>query len=373
MNLTPANNMDVKRLNRSNTLRCLLGCDKISQPELAQRLGLSWPTVLQNVKELSALGLVQEVGAYASTGGRKAKAYAPVLDVKLAVGLDITQNHVGLVLIDLAGNVLEYTRKKQVFSLTDDYLKGLGALLTDFLANVDTEKILGVGISLPGIVNQQGDRLLYSHALDIYDIATSRFSQYIPYPCSFINDANAAGMAEIWNKPTSSNLVYLSLSNTVGGAIVSSGSLYEGTNLCAGEFGHTTLVPNGKTCYCGKKGCLDAYVSAKVLSSYTDGNLAQFFQKVREQDPIATEKWTEYLDYLAVAINNLRMTFDCDIIAGGYVGAFLEEFGTALPNLLAQRNTFQPDGSYLKTCRFKLEASAVGAALTQIDLFLQQI
>ena len=41
MRTTPANNMDVKRLNRSNTLRCLLTCDKISQPELAQKLKLS--------------------------------------------------------------------------------------------------------------------------------------------------------------------------------------------------------------------------------------------------------------------------------------------------------------------------------------------
>ena len=40
--------------------------------------------------------------------------------------------------------------------------------------------------------------------------------------------------------------------------------------------------------------------------------------------------WTEYLQYLAVAINNLCMSFDCDVIAGGYVGAFLEEFGCLL-------------------------------------------
>ena len=53
----PASNMDVKRHNRSNTLRCILTCDRISQMELSQRLGLSWPTVLQNVKELTELGL----------------------------------------------------------------------------------------------------------------------------------------------------------------------------------------------------------------------------------------------------------------------------------------------------------------------------
>ena len=201
MNRNPASNMDVKRLNRVNTLCCLLSCDRISQPELAQRLNLSWPTVLQNVKELSALGLVQEVGAYESTGGRKAKAYAPVLDAKLAVGLDITQNHIGFVLVNLSGKILRYTRKKQAFSLTEDYLQNLGLSLEDFLKPEDVEKLYGVGISLPGIVSESGDRLLYSHALDIYDVPTSRFNQYIPYPCAYLNDANAAGLAEVWGNP----------------------------------------------------------------------------------------------------------------------------------------------------------------------------
>ncbi len=373
MRTEPANNMDVKRRNRSNTLRCLLQCEKISQPELAQKLNLSWPTVLQNVKELSALGLVQEVGSYESTGGRKAKAYAPVLDARLAAGLDITQNHVGLVLVDLSGQILRYTRQKRVFSLADDYLDGLGELLSQFLQEEEGEKLLGVGISLPGIVSDTGDRLLYSHALNIYDVKTELFSRNIPYPCVFLNDANAGGLAELWKKPATENLVYLSLSNTVGGAIISSGKLYTGANLRSGEFGHMTLVPNGRKCYCGKVGCADAYLSAKVLSSHTDGNLAQFFERLREKDAKVMDIWEEYLGYLAVLVNNLRMAFDCDIIAGGYVGPFLEEFGGALGDALRQRNTFQPDSGYRKPCSFRLEAAAVGAALLQVEHFLATI
>ena len=52
MKTTPASNMDVKRRNRTNTLRCILSCERISQMELSQQLALSWPTILQNVKEL---------------------------------------------------------------------------------------------------------------------------------------------------------------------------------------------------------------------------------------------------------------------------------------------------------------------------------
>lgn len=373
MTKSGASNRDVKKINRIRTIRSIFACDRISQPEIAAKVNNSWPTVLQNVKELMALGLVKEVGAFASTGGRKARAFAPVRDARLAVGLEITQNHIGAVLIDLSGAVLRYERKKKNFEMTAAYFEMLGAVVQGIMAKEDgaADKILGVGISLPGIVDQTGETLIYSHALGLRNISTTAFSRHIPYPCLFINDANAAGLAEVRDLQTQRNLVYLSLSNSVGGAILTGGALYVGDHLRAGEFGHNTLVPDGRQCYCGKRGCLDAYCAAKVLSQLTDGNLALFFEGLRAGDHKLCAAWEEYLDFLAVAVNNLHMTFDCDVIVGGYVGGFMEEFGGRLRALLTERNTFESDASYLKLCRYKLEASAMGAALLQVEAFIQ--
>lgn len=374
MKTSPVNNMEVKRRNRANTLRCILSCERISQMELTQQLALSWPTILQNVKELLEMGLVQETGQYESTGGRKAKAYAPVKDAKLAIGLDLTRNHVSVVLVDLSGQVVRYQRKSKPFSLDDTYLQELSALIQSVMGDTYTsETILGVGVSLPGIVDSEAGILRYSHILDLRDVPLSILNRCISYPCSFINDANAAGLAEIYGTSTVGNLIYLSLSNSVGGAILTDGTLYMGNHLRAGEFGHNTLVPGGRRCYCGKDGCLDAYCSARLLSDKAGGNLAAFFDGLREGDADKQTVWQEYLEYLAIAINNLHMIFDCDVIAGGYVGAFLEEFGGPLRSLLEERNTFQPDASYLKYCRYRLDASAVGAALTQVEQFLQAL
>ena len=374
MKTSPANNMDVKRRNRVNTLRCILSSERISQMELSQQLALSWPTILQNVKELVELGLVQEVGQYESTGGRKAKAYAPVKDAKLAIGLDLTRNHVSVVLVDLSGQVVRYQRKSRSFSLDDAYLQELGALVRSIMDSACTdETVLGVGVSLPGIVDSEAGLLRYSHILDLRDVSLHTLSRYIPYPCGFINDANAAGLAEVYGTSAAGNLIYLSLSNSVGGAILTDGSLYMGNHLRAGEFGHNTLVPGGRRCHCGKDGCLDAYCSARLLSDKADGNLAAFFDGLREGNAERQAVWQEYLECLAVAVNNLHMIFDCDVIVGGYVGAFLEEFGGPLLSLLEERNTFQPEAAYLKYCRYRLEASAVGAALTQVEKFLQTL
>lgn len=374
MAMEPANNMDVKRRNRINTLRCILTCDRISQMGLSQRLSLSWPTVLQNVKELTELGLIHEVGSYESTGGRKAKAYAPIPDAKLALGLDITRNHVSVVLVDLCGQVVRSVRKTRPFSLDDGYAQGLGELTGRFVQeNNAQDRLLGVGVSLPGIVSDAQGILIDSHILGVRNVSTAFFNQYIPYPCHFINDANAAGLAEVYGRPDAGDFVYLSLSNSVGGAILNGGAPYTGDHLRAGEFGHTTLVPGGRLCYCGKEGCLDAYCAARVLSDHTDGKLADFFDRLRTGEPQLQQVWQEYLQYLAVAVNNLHMSFDCDVIVGGYVGSYLEEFGGSLRAMLEERNTFQQDASYLKFCRYKLEAAAVGAALVQVEEFIQEL
>ncbi|MDE6280948.1 MAG: ROK family protein, partial [Oscillospiraceae bacterium] len=304
----------------------------------------------------------------------KAKAYAPVRDAKLALGLDITRNHVSLVLVDLCGQVLRWKRKSYPFSLDDKYTCGLGELVEQFIAdNSAQDRLLGVGISLPGVVAEQKGVLDDSHILGVQDVPTAFFSRYIPYPCRFLNDANAAGLAEVYGTPDAGDLVYLSLSNSVGGAILNGGALYTGAHLRAGEFGHNTLVPGGRRCYCGKEGCLDAYCSARVLADCTEGKLADFFDRLRAGDPQLKQVWQEYLQYLAVAVNNLHMSFDCDVIVGGYVGAYLEEFGGPLRTLLEERNTFRRDASYLRFCRYKLEAAAVGAALMQVDQFIQNI
>lgn len=370
-----ANNRDVKRINRIRTIRSIFSCERISQPELAAKVNNSWPTVLQNVKELMAMGLVQEVGTFESTGGRRARAFAPVRDARLAIGLEITQNHVGVALVNLAGDLLSFTREKRPFERSDDYAVALAQLVQGLaeVSGCEPEKILGVGVSLPGILDQSGQMLVYSHALGLRNVPTEEFARHIPYPCRFINDANAAGLAEVREQESSRSLVYLSLSNSVGGAILAGGALYNGDHLRAGEFGHNTLVPNGRLCYCGKKGCLDAYCSAKVLSQHTDGDLALFFDGLRGGDGALRAVWHEYLEYLAVAVNNLRMSFDCDVIVGGYVGGYLAEFGEPLREMLVERNAFESDSSYLKFSQYKLEASALGAALLHVEDFIQAL
>ncbi|MDD3115194.1 MAG: ROK family transcriptional regulator [Anaerovibrio sp.] len=378
MNITEnkrVSNQDVKKINRLNIIRSILGCKRISQQDLAKKLDISWPTVLQNVRELADLGLVQEAGTFSSTGGRKARAFAPISDAKLALGLDITRRHFGLVLSDLAGELLYYERHRQPFALTDGYFQLVAEAMEDFLrtSGYSADRILGIGVSLPGIVDNERQLLTYSHTLELRDIPLEEIAGRLPYPCMFINDANAAGYAELRGLGITGSAVYLSVSDTIGGAILNSGRLYHGDNLRAGEFGHAALVPDGRLCYCGKRGCVDAYCSTKLLANYADTELKGFFDALQQGDSRLQEWWEEYLDYLSIVINNLRMSFDCDIIVGGYVGIFLCAYEKALREKLAERNTFDTNTDYFRICHYKYEAAAFGASFLWLDSFLRSI
>ena len=103
MNKKQVTNIEVKRNNRNRIYRFICGHETVSNPDISYETKMSLPTVTQITKELIEKGLVEEVGELKSTGGRRAKALSAVANAKQAVGLDITKNHISLVLTNLKG------------------------------------------------------------------------------------------------------------------------------------------------------------------------------------------------------------------------------------------------------------------------------
>lgn len=365
---------NVKKINRNAVYRYLYKKGAQSKQDIAYALHLSLPTVTQNINELIQLGLLMETGEFESTGGRKAKAIELVYSAKYAIGLDVTKNHIGVVIIDLGCNVIDFMRYRHPFKNTPAYFKEVSELITQSIvrSNIDTSKILGVGIGAPIIISSDHTTAVYGPVIDFTGGRLDQFSEHIEYPCVLCNDANAAGFAEIWHRGKEDNMIYVSLSNSVGGAILINGEICYGSNQRAGEVGHITVAPNGPTCYCGQIGCLDVVCNARILANMTDGNLNMFFEEL-EQDEEKLKVWNEYIDHLVLGINTLRMTLDSTIILGGYVGSYMDQFIDELREKVAQRNTFEEDGSYLDVCTYKFEATAVGAALRFVDAFMNDV
>lgn len=370
-----ATNIEVKKNNRNRVFRYICKHKVVSNPDIAYELKMSLPTATQITKELIGQGLVEEKGELKSTGGRRAKALSAAVRARQAVGLDITKNHISLVLTDISGEILNHVRSFLPYAHEESYYRSVNQEMENFLeqSGADRERILGIGISFPGIIDLNRHLVTYSHVLGMKMIPFDAISSYFSYPCSFINDANAGAYAEGIYSEEMERFFYLSLSNTVGGAIFDDHNLIQGNHYRCGEVGHMTVIPHGRQCYCGKRGCLDAYCSALPLAEAADGKLEHFFKFLEEKDQKAVEIWEDYTDILAVAINNIRMVLDCDIVLGGYVGSYVGPYLSGIWEKVSKRNTFTENQQFVKTCRYQVGAAALGAALEVIESFVKEI
>ncbi|MEA5068306.1 MAG: ROK family transcriptional regulator [Christensenellaceae bacterium] len=371
---------EIRKINRNLIYHYLYDHPAVSKQELSNALNKSMPTITQNLTELIGQGLVVNTEPLQSTGGRKARTLSINPRAKHAIGLDVTAQNIGAVIVDLGGSIVVSKRIEAPFSSTEFYFKGLAMLIEELIdeAGIDRGTILGAGLAVPAIISKDGQELAYASFINFTKGQLRDFSEFIKYPCRFINDASAGGFAEFWTNAALRNseglgVAYLSVNNSVGGAFLVNGRIFEGDNQRASEFGHMTLIPGGRTCYCGQSGCVDAYLGAGRLTDGHGGSLRAFFESLADGNPASVVRWSEYTDYLALAINNLHMALDTDVIFGGHVGGFATPYIGPLREKIARKNPFSQSGAYLKDCAYKREATAVGAALLYISGFIKSI
>lgn len=375
METDPRKENEIRQKNRGAVFALFRRGGEWSRQQIAGELGLSLPTVTQNLKELTELGLVCRTGTMACTVGRRATAYALASRARIAVGLDITRRQVTAVALDLRGRVLCTLRRSRSFDRSPAYSALLGELVQEavHLAGGKDTQVLGVGIALPGLLTRDKQALSYCAFLGFPQVTLAELAARIPYPAALCHDTAAAGFAEVWNAPEPSTAFYLMLNASVGGSVYVGGKSYEGDNLRSCEVGHMLLVPGGQQCYCGNRGCVDPYCGGAVLADAAGGSLERFFALLEQHSPLVLPVWQSYLEHLAQVVGNLRMLYDCNVILGGNVGSRMEPYMQQLRQLTARQDPFQEEADYLLPCRYRQEPVATGAALGFISQFLDGV
>ena len=352
---------DIKWQNKIRIANYILEKKYTSRQKLAADLGFSLPTVVQNVKELIDYGVLCDIGEFDSTGGRKAKVLVVKPGFCNAVGVEITKNDVRCVMVDVDDTVVAFERKHFPYENTPAYYAQFGEIVREFAEKNKTGcPIAGVGISLPGVVLPEMGLLQTSYGLQVSNISLRSFSQNFPFDYCFERDATSAARSEL--SADVQDMVYIFLGSTVGGALYLNGRFFHGDFHRAGGFGHSIIVPNGKPCLCGKHGCTAAYCSTGALLDDFDISLEVFFDRVGHKESTCVQIWEEYLDKLAIAITNLRMEFDCNIVIGGEIAKFLSPYMKQLELRMQQYNFFDLDTSYLSLGHHHENAAAIGAA-----------
>ena len=372
---TPQSTAAVKQNNKVAVYRALLRNGGHTVTNLARELSLSFPTVNQIIRELIGCGVAAAGEKQQSSGGRKAAEVHAIPEARIALGADLTADGVTVVAVDLAGQPLAVRQHALTYSSGDGYTRSLGEMIEELreARGFTPEQILGVGLSVPAIVSEDGGTLINSYTFRLQNCPVEQFAAHSPYPCKFIRDPNASALAEMHCRSGQENLFYLSLNRSVGGVLFHGSQPYFGDRGRSGEIGHMVLVPDGRRCYCGKRGCVNAYCSCAALLKDFSGGLERFFDLEQSGDAKAAARLDECLSYLAVTLNTVRILFDCDVVVGGQLGAYAERFLPALKQKAFALDPALPESDYIKACTYRTEASAVGAALLFIDEFIETI
>lgn len=366
---------DIKKKNLSDVYHYIYNNHGCSKQTIATALNMSLPTITQHLTTLLNAELIEKCGQLNSSVGRKATLYRAVPTTKIAIGIEILANKFYIVALNLYGKKEVKEKYRLKFRPNQEYFSELKNVVMDFIQEhgFDETQILGIGLGIQGLASADGTEVTYGEILKSKGLSIDMFSQYFTVPCRFVHDAECAANSELWENPEIEDAVYLSLGHHLGGAVIINHNLQIGLTGKSGTFEHMTLIPNGLTCYCGRKGCAECYCSGNALLE-GDMELEDFFSKKDSKDPECTRKWNEYLKYLAMLINNLHTVIESTVILGGNITPyFTDEDITRIRETVFELSTFQDETSYIVPGRCRSDAVSIGAALPFIKEFLDGI
>lgn len=367
---------EIRRLNYEKIYSYIYENKRTSKRALALALDLSLPTITQNLRELEAAGLIQKDGFYKSTGGRKAQMISCVQDTRVSVGITILKDNIHICAIDIYANLIAEEEHSIPFANDDSYYRSVGDWANRFASALPCrrEQILGIGIAIQGLVSPDGNTVIYGAILNNTGTTRAMFQQYLDYPCILIHDTEAAAAAELQYNKELKDTFFLVLNKNLGGVLIINRESYRGVLQAGGIIEHTTIHPDGELCYCGKRGCMEAYCSADSLVRHSGLPLELFFQLMRAKDERCMAVWDDYLRNLALSINNMRMIADCPFILSGFLLPYLIDEDFARLNTYVQEISAFPNMNVeIIRGRILQHSASIGAALHYIKSFLRNL
>ena len=311
-----------------------------TRADLAAQTGLARSTVSARVEELLAASLIAPFGENSSTGGRPPATFAANPAARCVVAVDLGGTHARIAVTDLAGRVLA---EKELELAIDQgpapVLDTVSEIAQGLLAEADlpVEKLIGIGVGLPGPVEFATGKPTSPPIMpgwDGFDVP-AHLRRTFDVPILVDNDVNAMVLGEHdMVYPDAEHMVFVKTATGVGAGIIGEGQLQHGAQGAAGDLGHVAVPDGDQTpCTCGNLGCLEAVASgAAIVSRLRDQEFnvpgqAEMVELVRSANPAAVQTvrqaGRQVGAVLAGVVNLLNPSV---IVIGGLVSTAGEHF-----------------------------------------------
>lgn len=264
-----ASSETARRINRDIILELIRARQPISRADLARCSGLQRSTVSQIIEQLIAERWIRE-GAVAKLPRGRRPTMLLLNDEVVVLAADLHPKQVTVAVIDLNGRLLS----RAELPLSHDPAKAVTGIV-DCMRRMRTahpgKSFEGIGISLPGRVDNRTQRLIFAPNLHWpeFDLRQA-MEKALRLPVELENAANACLISELWfgRMDGVQNAVLITVSEGIGGGILANGQLITGQYGMAGEFGHIPLDPRGPRCGCKQHGCWETFASCKAALRY---------------------------------------------------------------------------------------------------------
>lgn len=266
----------------------------------------------------------------------------------MRVGITIGSAETQIGLVDDSQHLIatkKYATDKSLSpeEIIDDVAQNTLALLKE--QDIPLDQCIGVGVGVPGTINRSTGSVIYSNNIRWKDVPLAeRLGKVIPCPVRIANDADCAALGEAVAGAGKeySDVVMFTLGAGVGGGIILNGQVFEGGIMGGSEVGHQVIRVNGRPCTCGRKGCLEAYISVPSLllaakqKSGKEMTLEEIFELYKQGDVDMTEVAEQYILMLGTGIVNIVNMFRPQLILlGGTMSDYADLMIEPLKEILA--------------------------------------
>lgn len=345
----------IRDINRQIVLNYVREEGPISRADIARATALQRSTVSLIVDELADLGLVQEIYGE-SSGGRPPRLLTLKTASPIALGIDLGKKTTSVGVCDLGGRLLEQ-RNFPTSRNSSKTLKRIIDVSKEFIEKSEN-KIEGIGLSVPGLVESWDGRVLVIPHLDWHEPEIAeKLTDATGLTVRVENDTNAAAFAELWlGRPEISNVrhfVGVLIHEGIGTGVVFDGQIYRGKGGVAGEFGHMTIGSGApSTCSAGNDYCWEAFASERACMARYRGLANKDADKnitfsgvvnlALEGDAKAIKALKETAKYIGLGIANViqGLSPEVTIVVGDIVRAWpivADEINEAAEKAICQR------------------------------------
>jgi fructokinase len=242
------------------------------------------------------------------------------------IGIDLGGTKIEGILVDEKYNIIERKRiETRPENGYDSIVKSITFLINEL--KTKTNEKTSVGICTPGFTDTNSGLIKNSNTKCLRGMPLKNdIENILKHEIVMENDANCFAMAEsLLGAAKEYGVVFGVIMGTgVGGGIVINGTLHKGSTNIAGEWGHHTLRPDGNECYCGKRGCVETYISGPALEKRwleLTGKKEPLQSIVQDLSDEKAKQWKrEFLENFGIGLANVIDILDPDtIVLGGGV------------------------------------------------------